>query len=98
MLALAGATCGLLATGPTAALAAVSESNVTSPADGALLVQNQLTEPAKTFTVAGTSNGTTGDAVDILCYQGEGSVGGYKGPEEKGASARPVGRLTPERR
>jgi hypothetical protein len=59
------------------AQAAITESNVVTPADGSLLVQNRISEPAKTFTVTGTSNGTTGDKVDIDCYQGTGSVGGY---------------------
>ena len=46
-------------------------SNVTTPADGALLVQNRDTSPSQTFTVSGTTNWTSGDSsnlFDIDCY------------------------------
>jgi hypothetical protein len=52
------------------AQAAVTTSQVTAPADGTQLLSNSVTSPSATMTVAGTTNGTTGDAVDIDCYSG----------------------------
>jgi hypothetical protein len=57
------------------AQAAVTTSSITTPADGTLLFQNADTNPTQTFTVSGTSNGTTGDFLNIDCYQG----GAYAG-------------------
>jgi hypothetical protein len=63
------------------AIAAVTTSNITTPADGTQLFQNLLTNPNQMITVRGTSDGTTGDSVDIDCYQVIDqmpiSVGGY---------------------
>jgi hypothetical protein len=76
LIATAAALAGAAALAP-AAQATITESAVTTPADGSLLFQSQVSEPGKTFTVEGTTNGTTGNSVDIDCYQGNGSVGGY---------------------
>jgi Glucodextranase, domain B len=76
LVAFAAALAGVAALAP-AAEAAITESAVTSPADGTLMFQSRASEPSKTFTVEGTTNGTTGDSVDIDCYQGASSVGGY---------------------
>ena len=50
------------------AQAAITTSNVTTPADGSSLLLNQQTNPTQTFTVSGTTDGTTGDLVDVDCY------------------------------
>ena len=60
----------VLALGVASAEAAITTSHVTTPADGTLLFQNVDTNPNQTFTVSGTTNGGTGDSVDIACYQG----------------------------
>lgn len=75
--ALAAGLAAAFVLAPAAHAAGITESHVTTPIDRTLLVQNQVSEPSKTFTVAGTTNGTTGESVDIRCYQGTGSVGGY---------------------
>ncbi len=75
-LALACTFAGAAGMAPTALAAGISESHVATPIDGTLVVQNEVTEPSKTFTVEGTTNGTTGDSVDILCYQGAARNGG----------------------
>ena len=46
----------------------VTSSNITTPKDLSYLVYNANTP--NLFTIAGTSNGTTGNHVDILCYHG----------------------------
>ncbi len=51
------------------ALATVTTTNVTTPADGTLVFDNHNTDPSKTFAVAGTSDGVTGDRLDIRCLQ-----------------------------
>jgi Glucodextranase, domain B len=53
--------------------AAITSSHVSAPADGTELLANEVTDPGTTMTVSGTTDGTTGDAVDIDCYNG-GSV------------------------
>lgn len=48
--------------------AAVTTSTITSPANGSKYMIKD-SAPPKTVTVKGTTNGTTGDFVDIRCYQ-----------------------------
>ncbi len=55
-----------------AAQATVTTSNITSPANGAYLQAND--DVATTLTVTGTSNGTTGDQVDIDCFYNDGNA------------------------
>ena len=64
--------------------AAITSSNVTTPADGALLMQNLDTSPNQTFTVSGTTNGTTGDLFDIDCFQGNTLDTSYRGTSNTG--------------
>jgi hypothetical protein len=66
------------------AQAAITTSNITTPADGALLVQNQDTDPNQTFTVSGTTNGSPGDRFDIDCYSGDSEFYSYQGPTDSG--------------
>ena len=47
--------------------AAITSSNITAPADGTHFLITDASPPAS-VPVTGTSNGTTGDAVDIRCY------------------------------
>ncbi len=64
------AACAWLMVAAAPALATVSSSNVTvtsSPSE--YLIDDQVT-PNETVTGTGTSNGTTGDFVDINCYSG----------------------------
>ena len=56
-------------------VANVTTSRVTSPADGKLLFWNIDASPNQMFTVAGTSDGSTGDSVEILCLRAN-STGG----------------------
>ncbi len=51
-----------------AAQATITTSNITSPANGAYLETNDDPPSPTTLTVTGTSNGTTGDQVDIDCF------------------------------
>jgi hypothetical protein len=57
-----------LAFGAPPALAAVTGSTITSPATGTVLTNNH--DAPGTVTIAGTSDGTTGDTVEIVCYFG----------------------------
>jgi hypothetical protein len=66
------------------AQAAISSSNVTTPADGSLLVQNRDTNPSQTFTVSGTISGSTGDRFDIDCYSNGFVHQEYDGPSGTG--------------
>src|SRR5689334_23005223 len=66
------------------AQAAIATSNITTPADGALLVQNQDTNPTQTFTVSGTTDGSPGDRFDIDCYSGDSEFYSYQGPSNSG--------------
>ena len=90
-----------LAVGASPAMATVTTSNITSPTDGTVLFQNRLTSPNQTFTVSGTSNGTTSDEVDIDCYQGGGFISGYttgvaiSDPGGDFSAAIPVGAFQP---
>jgi hypothetical protein len=61
----------VLAFVPAAANAAVTTSSITTPAGPVFsMYDNQPADPSaqQTFDIAGTSNGTTGDQVDINCY------------------------------
>jgi hypothetical protein len=62
---------GVLGAAPPAG-AAVTASHITSPSNHAYYL-NTLDTGGKTFAITGTSNGTTGDAVDIKCYDRGGS-------------------------
>ena len=55
----------------TSAQAAVTTSAITSPSDPYFGLDRGT---GQTITIAGTSNGTSGDQVDILCYQDDGST------------------------
>jgi len=48
----------------------VTSSQITSPKDVTYLMYDQNTP--NTFAISGTSNGTTGDHVDVRCYDGDG--------------------------
>ena len=61
------------------AQATITSSNVTTPADGSVLLLNQVTNPTETFTVSGTTDGTTGDVVDVDCYYNGREQIGYAG-------------------
>jgi len=65
LLALAAA---LLVAVQSPAEAAVTTSNITSPANGThYMIKDSA--PPKTVTLTGTTNGTTGDLVDVRCYE-----------------------------
>jgi hypothetical protein len=66
------------------AQAAITASNITSPADGTLLFQNYATNAAQTYTVTGTSNGSLGDLFDIDCFQGSSLINTYRGESTNG--------------
>ena len=66
------------------AQATITTSNVTTPADGAMLVQNRDANPTQTFTVSGTTNGISGDRFDIDCYNGNTATARYEGPGNSG--------------
>ncbi|MDQ6779119.1 MAG: hypothetical protein M3071_23495 [Actinomycetota bacterium] len=68
----------LIGAGGAKAAVPVMTSHVTAPADGTQLLANSVTDPSATMTVSGTTNGSTGDTVDIDCYNG-GSVLAYYG-------------------
>lgn len=68
-----------LGIGVSGAAAAVTTSDVTTPTNGKLMMHNVDANPNQTMPVAGSSDGTTGDKVDIRCYlNGEpaGNAGG----------------------
>jgi Glucodextranase, domain B len=48
--------------------AAVTSSNITAPANGSTYLTTEV-NPAPSVPVTGTSNGTTGDFVDVRCYE-----------------------------
>lgn len=54
------------------AQAAITMSNVTSPANGTYALYN--TNKPNTISIVGTSNGTTGNHVDLVCYAGDTST------------------------
>ena len=66
VLVLAAGLTAVIASAPAQALG-VTSSNITSPVSGTHYFITD-SHPAKTVTVTGTSNGTTGDTVDIRCY------------------------------
>lgn len=51
--------------------AAVTTSTITLPADGSQYIQTDA-DPQPNYPIQGTTDGTTGDAVDIRCYDGPG--------------------------
>jgi hypothetical protein len=57
----------VLAVGAGSAQAAVTQSNISAPADPYVALINQDPAPPN-VPVSGTSNGTTGDTVDITCW------------------------------
>lgn len=94
-LAIAGLTAAvMLIVGASVAEAQITTSNITSPADGALLLQNADTSPSQTFTVSGTTDGTPGDLIDIDCYNGGSEVAGYAGPGGAGIAVGSGGGFT----
>jgi len=78
LLALAGA--GVVAL-QSPASAAVSTTTITAPLDGAhYFVDDTNSDPIETVTVTGTSDGTTGDTLDIRCFRVAESQGWEDGP------------------
>lgn len=62
------ATATIIAVQSPAQAAPVTATTITSPANGThYMIKNS--SPGKPVTVTGTSNGTTGDLVDIRCYE-----------------------------
>ena len=66
------------------AVPSFTASNVTAPVDGSLLVQNRNTNPTQTFTVSGTTNGSSAELFDIDCYANGTYSRGYDGPSGNG--------------
>jgi Glucodextranase, domain B/PASTA domain len=62
------ATCAALF-GAAPAMATVTHTQITSPGDPYYSIANEANS-TETRTVTGTSDGTTGDVVDLRCYQG----------------------------
>lgn len=90
---LVGLLAALLAT--SSAEAAITTSSVTAPADGSLLFLNHDSNPTQAFTVSGTTDGTTGDLVDIRCYNAGSAQGGsYMGPAAAGITVAVNGSFT----
>lgn len=70
--ALALAVAGVCLAVPAAANAAVTSSQITTPADPTFkLYDTDVPSGNQQITVSGTSNGTTPDVVDILCVYGD---------------------------
>jgi hypothetical protein len=71
----------ILALAPAVASAAVTTSHVTSPGDPYYRLDDSgASSAARQITVSGTTDGTTGDAVDLNCHYGNavsGSAGWY---------------------
>ena len=61
-----------LLVGVPSAQAAVTASSITKPHDLTYLVA-QYNYPEYPFRIAGTTNGTTGDHADLVCYAGDGT-------------------------
>jgi hypothetical protein len=72
------------------AQATITTSNVTAPADGTLLFQNVDTNPSQTFTVSGTTDGSTSDLFDIDCFSGT-SYRSWGGPSGNGIALTSTG-------
>lgn len=53
---------------PAVASATVTQSRITTPSDGTLVLLDSNQAPTS-ITIAGTSDGASGDSVDILCYR-----------------------------
>lgn len=71
----------MLALGAASAQAAVTSSTVSTPADGTLLLANQVTNPNGTVLVQGSADSASpGELVDIDCYEGTSSAASYAGP------------------
>jgi hypothetical protein len=66
-----------------AAQGAVTSSSITSPSDPFFALDQQQTQ---SVTISGTSDGTTGDSVDVLCYTDNGSTGSSNGTVASGAA------------
>jgi hypothetical protein len=78
LLALAGA--GVVAL-QSPAEAAITTTTITSPVDGSkYLIDDTNSDPIPTVTLTGTSDGTTGDLVDIRCFGVSGSRDYAPGP------------------
>ncbi len=66
---LVAGSAAVIASTPAQAIADVTSSNITSPHNGAhYMITNANNSPAPTVTVTGTTDGTTGNHVDIRCY------------------------------
>ncbi len=86
LLGAAIAVCATAAIGVSSAGAAVTQTAITSPSSPFLYTYNDAS-PA-TVTISGTSNGTTGDTVDVRCYYHY--DGGYDISYDNVASSVPV--------
>ncbi len=80
------------------AQAAITTSNITTPANGTRLLDNQVAGTGSTFTVSGTTNGsaTDSDSVDIDCYHAgtASSSATYKGSGGNGIPVAADGSFT----
>ncbi|MGH2867212.1 MAG: hypothetical protein ACRDNK_06530 [Solirubrobacteraceae bacterium] len=66
-----------------AAQATVTSSSITAPADPFFALDQQQ---AQLVTISGTSDGTTGDSVDVVCYSDNGSTGSSNGTVASGVA------------
>ncbi len=64
-----------------AAQATVTSSSITVPSDPFFAL-----DQGQTQSISGTSDGTTGDSVDVLCYSDNGSTGSSKGTVASGVA------------
>ena len=85
-LAVATVVAALFAAG--VAQAAVTQSSITSPSDPYFGLDQGQTQ---SVTISGTSNGTTGDQVDIKCYHDDGSAGAFVGTVTTGVAVQAGG-------
>jgi hypothetical protein len=74
-----GGLCALLTIaaalmGAAPALATVTTTHVTTPGNPTFLQWNEDAVDQATFNIVGTSDGTTGDQVDVNCYDADGDV------------------------
>lgn len=63
---------------PATAQAGVTSSTVNQPADGSTFTYDQLGPAQPDVTIAGTSNGTDTDTVDIICDDNSGTPGAIR--------------------
>ena len=69
VLLLALGAIGVVALQSPASAAGVTSSNISTPTDGTHFMVTDSHPSSTTVTVSGTSNGTTGDFLDLRCYE-----------------------------